>query len=137
MTYNDLKNMKERLDNLEDELKLIRSDLEQSWENLLAGVKDIVSDLEKGLRDLRPQDDQGKRRSLYPELGDILKHISGGSYCVTGVSLDSAVLCSLVTGWTMTVHDLGIYDSGEVDWSHSTGGHFDLQLLKKIVEERL
>ena len=137
MTYDDLKCMKERLDNLVDELKMIRSDLDQSWENLLAGLEDISSDLDKGLQDLRPQTDPGKRRSYYPELGDILENISGGSYCVTGVSLDSAVLCNIASGWTMTVHDLGIYDNGKVDWSHSTGGYFDAVLLDKIRRERL
>ena len=143
MTYSDLKYVRECLDTLMDELKEVRHDLEQGWDTLLEEIKGICCDLDKGLQDLRPKEDNepqtdpGKRRSYYPELGDILENISGGRYCVTGVSLDSAVLCNIANGWTMTVHDLGIYDNGKVDWSHSTGGYFDAALLDRIRRERL
>ena len=138
MTYNDLKFLKHSLDTLVEEIKSIRSDLDEGWDTLLEEIKGISSDLDRGLQDLRPKEqDPGKRRSYYPELGDILENISGGSYVVTGVSLDSAVLCNIANGWTMTVHDLGIYDNGKVDWSHSTGGYFDAVLLDKVRRERL
>lgn len=77
------------------------------------------------VRDAVKAPDPGERKSLYPELGDIYEACSGGEYVVTGVSLDSAVLKSLGTGWTMTVHDLGVYKDGRIDWSHSTNGHFE------------
>ena len=82
------------------------------------------------VRDAVKAPDPGERKSLYPELGDIYEACSGGEYVVTGVSLDSAVLKSLGTGWTMTVHDLGVYQDGRIDWSHSTNGHFEAPPMK-------
>lgn len=82
------------------------------------------------VRDAVKAPDPGERKSLYPELGDIYEACSGGVYVVTGVSLDSAMLKSLGTGWTMTVHDLGVYQDGRIDWSHSTNGHFEAPPMK-------
>lgn len=131
MTEKDYKDIMGRLDAsynelrvLAEEIRALRGSLEDAFDTSQAVVQDT-------------QTDPGKRRSYYPELGDILENISGGSYCVTGVSLDSAVLCNIANGWTMTVHDLGIYDNGKVDWSHSTGGYFDAVLLDRVRRERL
>lgn len=126
MTEKYYKDIMGRLDASYNELRVLAEE-----------IRALRGSLEDAFDTAQTAADAGERHSYYPELGDIIENISGGSYCVTGVSLDSAVLCSITSGWTMTVHDLGIYDNGKVDWSHSTGGYFDAVLLDKIRWEML
>ena len=28
------------------------------------------------------------------------------------------------SGWTITVHNVRMYDDGSIEWDYSTGGHF-------------
>ena len=154
--YNNLSEVSDILDTLVQELKDVSDDLSAVQKSLNDVKKDL---LDNALTDFQPlpeavvkayvnkkfgtgyvdtdtvrdavkAPDPGDRKSLYPELGDIYEACSGGKYVVTGVSLDSAVLKSLGTGWTMTVHDLGVYQDGRIDWSHSTNGHFEEPPMK-------
>lgn len=121
------------IDSLALDLEVIRENLGDAQRSLNKAKKDL---LDWALSDFQPlpedvkAPDPGERKSLYPELGDIYEACSGGEYVVTGVSLDSAMLKSLSTGWTMTVHDLGVYKDGRIDWSHSTNGHFEAPPMK-------
>lgn len=126
MTEKDYKDIMGRLDASYNELRVLAEE-----------IRALSGSLEDAFDTSQAAAEAGERRSLYPELGDILTNISGGEYCVTGISLDTAILCSLASGWTMTVHDLGIYDNGRVDWSHSTGGHFDNVLWDRVKKDRL
>lgn len=36
----------------------------------------------------------------------------------------AALIRSTVTGWTMVVHGINIYEDGSIDWDFSTGGHW-------------
>ena len=58
----------------------------------------------------------------------------------------SAVMCNVQTGWTLVAHNITERPSGDIEWSHSTRGHFDecahlraqvdaLDEFKKTVED--
>lgn len=135
--HNNLSAVCSMLDSLVQELEDVSVDLSAAQKSLHDVKKDLLdwalSDFQPLPEDVKASvkaPDPGERKSLYPELGDIYEACSGGEYVVTGVSLDSAVLKSLGTGWTMTVHDLGVYKDGRIDWSHSTNGHFEAPPLK-------
>ncbi|HBI84825.1 MAG TPA: hypothetical protein DDX71_00840 [Ruminococcus sp.] len=48
----------------------------------------------------------------------------------------SAVMCNAKTGWTCIAHNITERPTGEIDWSHSSEGHFDEQMhLRVQIEE--
>lgn len=151
--YNNLSAASDMLDTLVQELEDAADDLSAAQKSLHDVKKDLLdwalSDFQPlpedvkaavnkkfgtgyvdTVRDAVKAPDPGERKSLYPQVGDIYEACCGVKYVVTGVNLDTARLKSLSTGWTMTVHDLGVYQDGRIDWSHSTNGHFDDPPLK-------
>lgn len=111
-----------------DDLKELADILDTALEK----IRIMIEDFEEPDAGTKEQQDHGKRRRYYPELGEIIEHTAGGKYCVTGVSLCSCQVCNMESGWTCDVHELGIYEDGKCDWSYSTGGYFDPALLRKV-----
>lgn len=95
-------------------------------------IHEMIGDAEEFDAGAKEQQDHGKRRRYYPALGEIIENAAGGKYCVTGVGMCFCQVCNIKTGWTCTVHELGIYEDGKCDWSYSTDGYFDPALLRKV-----
>lgn len=43
---------------------------------------------------------------------------------------------STITGWTMTIHGINMYEDGSIDWDFSTNGIFTDRDEKGVLHER-
>lgn len=64
------------------------------------------------------------RKPFFPEEHEVYENEGGGEYrCIEGGDT-TAVFRNIRSGWTFVAHNVGIYEDGKIDWSHSTGGRF-------------
>lgn len=66
------------------------------------------------------------RKKFTPEAGQNYFNRGGGAYQCLSLTKEPyhAIMRNIDSGWTILVHDCGIYPDGTIDWCHSTEGHF-------------
>lgn len=86
---------------------------------------------------------RSKRARL--EVGSLYKLHDCGGLCIEVIrllpddfySVYTALVRSTITGWTMVIHGINMYDDGSIDWDFSTSGHWtDKDDKGNLVERR-
>ena len=69
-----------------------------------------------------------KPKRFSPEVGQCYRNNGWGCYeCTYNINSGKiAGFRNIHTGWTLSAHNVYIYDNGCIEWDYSTNGHWEI-----------